>query len=120
MKYTSLTRSWYARRGNRGGVRTARGRAGNAERDRKSTRQKRLQRAMEYGPTVAYGQTAPCSTTPSGSQPIAVSARSDKPHPRHAEYHYLRVVATGLEQSRTWGRSDLRGTHPLPRCRKSP
>jgi len=46
---------------------------------------------FDYGPTTSYGQTAPCSSTPSGSSPVAVSASLTGLTPG-TTYHF-RVVA---------------------------
>lgn len=47
---------------------------------------------FEYGPTIAYGHTAPCSSSPgSARSPVAVSAKVAKLAPKTI-YHY-RIVA---------------------------
>lgn len=56
---------------------------------------------IEYGLTVAYGQTAPCSTTPSGRQPAAVSAEVTNLTPG-TEYRY-RVTAADSNGANTGG-----------------
>ncbi len=48
---------------------------------------------FEYGPTVAFGHTAPCSSLPgSGISPVAVSAKVAKLTPKTT--YYYRIAAT--------------------------
>lgn len=48
---------------------------------------------FEYGPAIAYGHTAPCSSSPgSGRSPIAVSAKVAKLTPK--TIYYYRIAAT--------------------------
>jgi hypothetical protein len=48
---------------------------------------------FEYGPTISYGQSAPCATLPgSGKGPVAVSTTITGLAPRH--YYHFRITAT--------------------------
>jgi DNA-binding beta-propeller fold protein YncE len=66
---------------------------------------------VEYGTTVAYGQTTRCATTPVGDEPVAVSAEATNLIPG-TEYHY-RVVAADANGQNTGGdRSFIAPTAP--------
>jgi hypothetical protein len=48
---------------------------------------------FEYGPTISYGQSAPCATLPgAGTSPVAVSTTITGRVAKH--YYHFRITAT--------------------------